>query len=134
MRNLESKPIWIVKPVDGRLGEDIFLTKDLKEVFGKKIKLILEKNNMTNTKHYKEIIEYVKKYPNVNKNEYLVQEYIENALLLEKKKFDMRGYLLIACFDPLLVVYINGYIKKSVSNYDAKDTTNLAIHLTNNSF
>ena len=46
----------------------------------------------------------------------------------------MRGYMLIASFDPLFVVYINGYIKKSVSDYDLKNIKNLAIHLTNNSF
>lgn len=33
--------------------------------------------------------------------EYLVQHYIDNPLLVDNKKFDLRLYVLVKSFDPL---------------------------------
>ena len=49
-----------------------------------------------------------------------------NPLLLDKKKFDMRLYVLIASTKPYFVLYHHGYLRLSMNDY------NLGIHLFNN--
>ena len=47
----------------------------------------------------------IKKYHdlprNANHNEYLVQRYVENPLLINSKKFDVRCYVVIKGVDPI---------------------------------
>ena len=50
-------------------------------------------------------ISLIKKYHdlprNANHNEYLVQRYVENPLLISNKKFDVRCYVVIKGVDPI---------------------------------
>lgn len=50
-------------------------------------------------------ISLIKKYHdlprNANHNEYLVQRYVENPLLIGNKKFDIRLYVVIKGVDPI---------------------------------
>lgn len=43
---------------------------------------------------------------NIYKSGYVVQQYIDNILIIDNKKFDLRLYVLISSIDPL-IVYIN---------------------------
>lgn len=56
--------------------------------------------------------------------------YIENPLLLDGKKFDVRSYLLIACAMPYMVFFGHGYARLTLSLYDP-DSQDLSGHLTN---
>ncbi len=56
--------------------------------------------------------------------------YLANPLLLEKKKFDIRAYMLIASTVPYLVLYHKGYIRLTMCDYDPSAESLLA-HLTN---
>ena len=64
---------------------------------------------------------------------YLIQNYIHNPLLLNGHKFDFRMYLLVASTDPLIAHYHDGFLRVSLSPYDATSTdksvllTNLAL-------
>ncbi|NXC46635.1 TTL10 polyglycylase, partial [Penelope pileata] len=56
--------------------------------------------------------------------------YIEQPLLLEGKKFDVRSYLLIACTAPYVLFFAQGYVRLTCANYDAT-SDDLTVHLTN---
>merc|ERR1719311_186434 len=64
----------------------------------------------------------------------IVQKYIENPLLLNGKKFDIRCYVLVANAKPLIALYHEGYLRLSLRDYDADTLTGKEgriIHLTN---
>ncbi|NXN10351.1 TTL10 polyglycylase, partial [Indicator maculatus] len=56
--------------------------------------------------------------------------YIQQPLLLEGKKFDVRSYLLIACTAPFLVFFAQGYARLTCGHYDLA-SDDLTVHLTN---
>lgn len=56
--------------------------------------------------------------------------YIQNPLLLDGKKFDVRSYLLIACAMPYMVFFGHGYVRLTLSLYDPH-SRDLSGHLTN---
>lgn len=64
-----------------------------------------------------------------NKNEYIVQEYLFNVVLINGRKFDIRGIVLIANSDPYLLFYHDGYLRISMKEYSMKDDRD--VHITN---
>uniref|UniRef100_A0A2K5C568 Tubulin tyrosine ligase like 10 n=1 Tax=Aotus nancymaae TaxID=37293 RepID=A0A2K5C568_AOTNA len=56
--------------------------------------------------------------------------YIQNPLLLDGRKFDVRSYLLIACAKPYVVFFGHGYARLTLSLYDPR-SSDLSSHLTN---
>ena len=98
--------IWIVKPGRKSRGRDIALFSSL---------------------------ESIKKYT-LNPQKWIVQKYIENPMLINNKKFDIRQWVLISNSDPLTIwVYNEAYLRFTVENYNVSDLENLYVHLTNNS-
>lgn len=61
---------------------------------------------------------------------YCSDRYIQQPLLLEGKKFDVRSYLLIACTAPYVLFFAQGYVRLTCVNYDAA-SDDLTVHLTN---
>ncbi len=47
----------------------------------------------------------------------IIQKYIENPLLLNKKKFDIRCFVLLAKVSPLVVLYQDGYLRVNIDDY-----------------
>ena len=81
----------------------------------------------------------VKKFADLPKNaihhEYLVQRYVENPLLINNKKFDIRLYVVIKGVDPI-EAYIceEGLARFCTCNYkkpDHMNMRNMYMHLTN---
>eukprot|EP00052_Salpingoeca_macrocollata_P020021 m.167611 g.167611 ORF g.167611 m.167611 type:complete len:372 (+) comp21131_c0_seq6:1021-2136(+) len=103
----QAKRMWICKPIGANQGKGIFLVTDVaefkKEYFGGKL----------------------------GHGERLVQLYLEKPLLLNRRKFDIRVYMLIASAAPFVVYYHDGYLRLSCEEYSLSDPTNLAAHLTN---
>ncbi len=68
-------------------------------------------------------------------NEYQLQRYIDNPLLIDKKKFDMRLYVLIRGINPIeAYLYKEGMVRFCTHNYKKPDQVNiknLFMHLTN---
>jgi len=104
----KAKKLYIVKPTDGSQGDGIYLCRTMKEI--------------TNSKF-------------VNSRGYVVQEYIDKPLIIDRKKFDLRVYVLIASVKPL-VAFINteGLARFCTEDYEAPSNENIRDvykHLTN---
>lgn len=63
----------------------------------------------------------------------IVQKYMENPYLYNKRKFDIRCYLLITTVNGILKGYFfnEGYIRTTSKEYNLKNLDNKFIHLTN---
>jgi tubulin--tyrosine ligase like protein 10 len=100
--------IWICKPVSLNQGRGIYLVRD-PEMLRKK----LEQNQ------------------NISKPiGRIIQKYIERPLLINKRKFDIRNYMIIASTKPLLCLFANGYLRLSINEFKNEDNS-LTTHLTN---
>ncbi|XXX77711.1 hypothetical protein WMF30_02900 [Sorangium sp. So ce134] len=65
-------------------------------------------------------------------NQYIIQRYIKNPLLLEGRKSEIRVYWLIASLDPLVVlVYKEGTVRLNTLPFELDDFDNPLIHVTN---
>ncbi|XP_071499177.1 tubulin polyglutamylase TTLL11-like [Diadema antillarum] len=105
-KNPRSKPVFIVKPDDGSQGDGIYL--------------INNPHHMSNMGLVKPAI---------------VQEYVQKPLLLERLKFDLRIYVLLASISPLRI-YIckEGLARFCTVPYQPPNARNLHVtymHLTN---
>jgi tubulin polyglutamylase TTLL5 len=80
-------------------------------------------------------IELVTRIEDIAFNEpVVVQKYLDNPLLLEGHKFDMRIYVVVLSINPLeAFVYREGFARISTEKYslDREDLGNKFIHLTN---
>lgn len=109
------KNLWIVKPGENtNRGSGISVCNSLEQV----------RNEVSSPSIYSE---------NGQKRTYILQKYIENPLLLNKRKFDIRCYSLITSINGVLQAYFyqEGYLRTSSREFNLKDTGNRLIHLTN---
>ena len=60
----------------------------------------------------------------------MVQRYIENPLLVNGRKLDLRAYLLVASTDPYVVLFRPGYVRLAMDQYDSEGMSPFS-HLTN---
>lgn len=107
--------IWICKPAGLNRGQGIFLAKDTESVI------------KSYTKHQKRATEGKPHKPRFDR---IVQRYIQNPLLVDGRKFDLRVFQLVICGDPSLVLYRPGYARLCLETYD-QDSPSLSAHLTN---
>jgi len=64
----------------------------------------------------------------------VVQKYVENPLLIENKKFDIRQWAVITQWDPLAVwFYEDCYLRFTLRDYEPDKPRDRLAHLTNNS-
>lgn len=54
-------------------------------------------------------------------------------MLVERRKFDFRIYMLVASTDPYIVYYHDGFLRVSLENYDP-NSNDKGVHLTNTEF
>lgn len=68
---------------------------------------------------------------NLKTNSFVIQKYIEQPLLIDGYKFDIRVFVLL---DQNMNVYMyrQGYLRKSSEKFDLDNIGNEYIHLTNN--
>jgi tubulin monoglycylase TTLL3/8 len=96
--------MWIVKPAKLSRGRGIKIFNNLKD-----------------------IIDYSKTTSCV------VQKYIENPMLIKGRKFDIRQWVLVTSFCPLIIWFCKEcYIRFGAENYEIEDIGNKYMHLTNN--
>ena len=103
------KAIWIVKPVNMSRGRGVHILKDEAE-----FKFLFKKSK------------------NLNISQYLISRYIDKPHLINKKKYDLRIYVLVISFSPLRIyLYNNGLVRFATEDYKRGDFNNVYIHLTN---
>lgn len=93
-------------------------------------------NGITVCNNFDQIINLVDsniKLSNGKKRSYIVQKYMENPLLINKRKFDIRCYSLITSINGNLCGYWykEGYIRTASKEFSLKNVANKYIHLTN---
>ncbi len=64
--------------------------------------------------------------------EYIIQRYIQNVLLLNGRKSEIRIYWTIACIDPLIVLMFPvGTVRLTLQKFQLDDFDNPLVHVTN---
>ena len=62
----------------------------------------------------------------------MVQQYIQNPLLIDGYKWDLRIYVAVTSINPLRIyVYEEGLVRFASEKYDTSDLKNIFSHLTN---
>ena len=104
-----KNPIWIVKPGENsNRGNGIFVSNSIDEI----------KERLNRKK---------------SKRSYIIQKYITNLFLYQKRKFDIRTYMLMVSIRGVTKYYWyeDGYIRTSSEVFDVKELADFFIHLTN---
>ena len=105
-----KKALWIVKPVNLSRGRGVHILKGETE-----FKYLYKKSKTITTP------------PQI-----LVSRYIDKPHLINKKKYDLRIYVLAVSFSPLRIyLYNNGLTRFATEDYKRGDYDNIYIHLTN---
>lgn len=67
--------------------------------------------------------------------DWIVMKYIENPLIVSRRKFDIRQWVLLTSVDPLIIWFFDDcYIRFAAEDYEnGKEGENKYSHLTNNS-
>lgn len=128
----KKKSIWIMKPIGKAQGRGIFLIDSLKQVADWKPEGGTTRASVptSQTAAQKNCEETERKEPET----YVVQRYVQNPLLIGGKKFDLRLYVLVPSFNPLVAyLYRSGFARFSGSRFSMKsaDLWDMGIHLTN---
>jgi tubulin monoglycylase TTLL3/8 len=104
---LETQNLWILKPNGLSRGRGIRVFQNLEEI---------------------------EAYWVAADSEMVAMKYIERPFLINKRKFDIRHWVVVTSLDPLCVwSFQDYYIRLSLNDYDQEDSNNIYAHLTNNS-
>ena len=115
--------VWIMKPIGSAQGRGIFLFSRLSEI----------SEWRTDPRHLQRD-GGDRDSQRAEPEAYIVQRYIENPYLVGGKKFDIRLYVLVTSFSPLVAfMYRGGFARFSHTRYssDPADIANNFVHLTN---
>jgi len=84
-------------------------------------------------REFNEICEIIENSTTLSNRTCIVQKYIHNPLLINKRKFDIRTYVLMTSVNGNTKVYAyeEGYIRTSSFEYSLNDLSNKFVHLTN---
>jgi tubulin monoglycylase TTLL3/8 len=109
----KNQSVWIIKPGENtNRGNGITVCDSIQEIS----KIISEDTTME-----------------AEDRSYIIQKYIENPMLYNKRKFDIRVYMLITSINGIQKAYWyqEGYIRTSSYEYDNSNLLEKMIHLTN---
>ena len=108
---MPPRNIWIIKPGENtNQGKGIQVAKD-----------------------FDEIRSIVQDSTTGGKRTCIVQKYIHNPLLINRRKFDIRTFVLMTCVNGnhKTYVYEEGYLRTSCREYSINNLSNKLVHLTN---
>ena len=146
---ISNKNYWIIKPVNLYQGKCIEISDNFNEISKICLKMF---RGVDKTKHLPEIKEQQqeeeeevvdldnsngsgekkKKYTKMYcSNDIVLQKYLDNPLLYQKRKFDIRCYVLVD-YNFNVFYCKEGHLKSSSEEYDL-NVTNKFVHITNHS-
>ena len=108
----DAKNMWIVKPAAKSRGRGICAFNDLPK-----------------------LLKYIEAGSGFS-GQWVVQKYMENPLVIAKRKFDLRQWVVVTNWNPLTIwFYDECYARFSVQDYSTDDSSmdNTYVHLVNNS-
>lgn len=111
----QGKNLWLVKPAEFTFGGNgIEICNSILDVE----KVLKQK--------FAEITTHIP-------HKFILQKYIENPLLYTSRKFDIRAFCLLTCYNHQVKAYWHeeGYIRTTSQRYSLTDLDNLDVHLTN---
>lgn len=112
----ESEHLWLLKPTTLSKGRGIKILRGTKDI----IQYIINRKPIAGLEKQLERIPYI------------AQRYIDDMLLLDRKKSELRVYLFIACLKPLKVfVYPEGPVRLCAKPYSENEIDNALMHITN---
>ncbi|EAS02045.3 tubulin-tyrosine ligase family protein (macronuclear) [Tetrahymena thermophila SB210] len=112
--NPKRKNVWIIKPGESsNRGNGIQVAGDVNSV--------------------RDIIRVRESHQNGFKKTYIIQKYLDRPFLYNKRKFDIRCFMLMTNYNNTLKAYwyTDGYIRTSTKEFTLKNLENRMIHLTN---
>ena len=66
--------------------------------------------------------------------QWVAQKYMENPMIIQGRKFDIRQWVLVTSWNPLTIWFWNEpYVRFPAAEYDANNLDDRFVHLTNNS-
>ena len=85
------------------------------------------------SKDFNEIKQLVRDKSSKTNRTAILQKYIENPLLINKRKFDIRCYGLMTSINGNMLgfFYQDGYLRTSSKEFSVQNLNNKYIHLTN---
>ena len=107
-----EKPVWIVKPGENtNRGTGIALCRSVEQV-------------------KEEIRTGLAAEP---RRTFILQHYVSNPFLINRRKFDLRLYVLLTCANGILQAYYytEGYLRTSSKEFTMTNISNKLVHLTN---
>ena len=153
----DGENVWLLKPADANRGRGVHLFNSLDQMK----RLLVELTSRAESKQFQHFAQNTLKLdppaPNLQDNNqmsaaqaqddgqgannqpvaniksdvFVIQKYIERPLLISKRKFDIRLWVLVThehkCF-----YFREGYVRMSSQRYDLSQADNLMVHLTNN--
>lgn len=130
-----SGAIWIMKPVGKSQGKGIFLFNKLSQVANwRQAPRFLQKDDEGARGSRAAAAADKEEEEKKEAEPYVVQRYLSDPLLIGGKKFDLRLYVLVTCYAPLVAyMYRSGFARFSHTRFsmDASDLSNVMVHLTN---
>ena len=79
-------------------------------------------------------IEEIEEYTRGKDHNWIVQKYIENPLIINNRKFDLRIWVFVTDLNPLTIWFWDKpYLRFPAADYNAENLNDRFIHLTNNS-
>lgn len=109
INDAEPRNVWIIKPAGKSRGRGISCSSDVGKIL---------KNRGGNSKEA----------------HWVVQKYIERPLLIMKRKFDIRQWVLVTGWNPLTVYFFTDcYLRFCCVDFTLDNLKNKYVHLANNS-
>eukprot|EP00746_Dinoflagellata_sp_MGD_P039562 gnl/MRDRNA2_/MRDRNA2_19545_c0_seq1.p1 gnl/MRDRNA2_/MRDRNA2_19545_c0~~gnl/MRDRNA2_/MRDRNA2_19545_c0_seq1.p1 ORF type:complete len:528 (+),score=103.73 gnl/MRDRNA2_/MRDRNA2_19545_c0_seq1:319-1902(+) len=137
---------WIMKPVGKSQGKGIFLVNKLSQISDwrqdpkwrkdekKEEEEKMRKCRMRRSRMREDEKRQAEEDEEKEAEPYVVQKYLSDPLLIGGKKFDLRLYVLVTSYAPLVVyMYRSGFARFSHTRFsmNSSDLSNAAVHLTN---
>lgn len=120
--------VWIMKPIGSAQGKGIFLVDKLSQVSAWNPRLVKKAEEPQPKRRPADVEEEEQK----EIQQYVCQRYLSNPLLIGGKKFDLRLYVLVTSYSPLVVyMYRGGFARFSHAQFSMDDISDAMVHLTN---